>query len=151
VIRAELPGLDPDKDVEITIEDNTLVIAAERTREKVRQDPLRIPYGAFRRAMTLPTGGKVDDIKATYTDGILTVATASVGNRPRRPGRSLSPAADPGGCTRFDDPTGERRPSHDSRATRDQPAIRRRPGIVLGRLGVGSGHPVRTGRRPLSL
>lgn len=58
MIRAELPGLDPDKDVKITIEDNTLVIAAERTREKVRQDPLRIPYGAFRRAMTLPTGGE---------------------------------------------------------------------------------------------
>ena len=73
VIRAEMPGLDPDKDVKITVEDNTLVIDAERTEEKSDKNRSEFQYGAFRRAMALPAGAKVDDIKATYTDGILTV------------------------------------------------------------------------------
>lgn len=33
MIQAEMPGLDPDKDVKITVEDNTLVIDPERTEE----------------------------------------------------------------------------------------------------------------------
>lgn len=81
VIRAEMPGLDPDKDVKITVEDNTLVIDAERTEEKSDKNRSEFRYGAFRRAMALPAGAKVDDIKATYTDGILTV-TIGIGETP---------------------------------------------------------------------
>jgi len=81
VIRAEMPGLDPDKDVKITVEDNTLVIDAERTEEKSDKNRSEFQYGAFRRAMALPAGAKVDDIKATYTDGILTV-TIGIGETP---------------------------------------------------------------------
>ena len=81
MIRAEMPGLDPDKDVKITVEDNTLVIDAERTEEKSDKNRSEFQYGAFRRAMALPAGAKVDDIKATYTDGILTV-TIGIGETP---------------------------------------------------------------------
>ena len=81
VVRAEMPGLDPDKDVKITVEDNTLVIDAERTEEKSDKNRSEFRYGAFRRAMALPAGAKVDDIKATYTDGILTV-TIGIGETP---------------------------------------------------------------------
>ena len=81
MIRAEMPGLDPDKDVKITVEDNTLVIDAERTEEKSDKNRSEFRYGAFRRAMALPAGAKVDDIKATYTDGILTV-TIGIGETP---------------------------------------------------------------------
>jgi HSP20 family molecular chaperone IbpA len=81
VIRAEMPGLDPDKDVKITVEDNTLLIDAERTEEKSDKNRSEFQYGAFRRAMALPAGAKVDDIKATYTDGILTV-TIGIGETP---------------------------------------------------------------------
>jgi HSP20 family molecular chaperone IbpA len=73
VIRAELPGIDPDKDVKITIDDHTLVIDAERTEEKSDKSHSEFQYGSFRRAMSLPAGVKPDDVKATYTDGILTV------------------------------------------------------------------------------
>ena len=73
VIRAELPGVDPEKDVKITVEDNTLVISAERTEEKSDKTRSEFQYGAFRRAMSLPAGAKAEDVKATYTDGILTV------------------------------------------------------------------------------
>lgn len=76
VIKAEMPGIDPDKDVKITVEDNKLVIDAERTEDKSDKTHSEFRYGSFRRTMSLPTGAKVDDVKATYSDGILTVAIA---------------------------------------------------------------------------
>lgn len=73
VIRAELPGIDPDKDVKITVDDHTLVIDAERSEEKSDTTRSEFQYGSFHRAMPLPAGVKPGDVKATYTDGILTV------------------------------------------------------------------------------
>ena len=81
VIRAELPGIDPDKEVKITVDDHTLVIDAERTEQKSDKTHSEFQYGAFRRVLALPAGVKPDDIKATYTDGILTV-TIGVGQAP---------------------------------------------------------------------
>jgi HSP20 family protein len=77
VIRAELPGIDPDKDVEITVADGVLDLRAhreERTEDK-RPDGYRseFHYGSFRRAIRLPKGMKEEDVKATYKDGILEV------------------------------------------------------------------------------
>ena len=74
VIRAELPGIDPDKDVKITVDDHTLVIDAERTEESTDKTRSEFQYGSFHRAMSLPAGVKTGDVTATYTDGILTVA-----------------------------------------------------------------------------
>ena len=34
VVRAELPGIDPDKDVEVTVDEGVLTISAERTEEE---------------------------------------------------------------------------------------------------------------------
>jgi HSP20 family molecular chaperone IbpA len=73
VIRAELPGIDPDKDVKITVDDHTLVIDAERSEEKSDKTRSEFQYGSFHRAMSLPAGVKPGDVTATYTDGILTV------------------------------------------------------------------------------
>jgi HSP20 family protein len=36
VVRAELPGIDPEKDVEITVVDGVLTVKAERREEKRR-------------------------------------------------------------------------------------------------------------------
>jgi HSP20 family protein len=73
VIRAELPGINPDNDVKITVDDHTLVIDAERSEEKADKTHTEFQYGSFHRAMSLPAGVKPDDVTATYTDGILTV------------------------------------------------------------------------------
>ena len=44
VVRAELPGLDPDKDVELTVVDGMLRIKAERKAEETTEDKvLRAP------------------------------------------------------------------------------------------------------------
>ena len=79
VVRAEMPGVDPDKDVEITVGDGYLRIRAERVEKEEHKDKGRFRsefrYGSFSRSLPLPDGVKEDDIKATYSDGVLEVRT----------------------------------------------------------------------------
>ena len=75
-IVAELPGLDK-KDVAITIENQVLTIAGERSFEKETKDEIchRIErsYGSFSRSFTLPTNLKTDKVEAKFDNGVLTV------------------------------------------------------------------------------
>ena len=77
VIRAELAGIDPEKDVEITVQDGMLQIAAQRRVEEKTEDKgytrHELRYGSFKRALPLPDGALESDITATYTDGILEI------------------------------------------------------------------------------
>lgn len=79
VVRAEMPGVDPDKDVEITIADGYLNIRAERQEKEEQRDKgsyrSEFRYGSFSRSVLLPEGTKEEDIKASYTDGVLEVRT----------------------------------------------------------------------------
>lgn len=77
VIRAELPGIDPDDDVEITVSDHQLHLRAER-KSSTKEDDVKgwrseFRYGSFERTMALPPTATDKDVKATYTDGILEV------------------------------------------------------------------------------
>ena len=74
VVRAELAGIDPAKDAEITVGAGFLTIRAERheTVEGTHRSEFR--YGAFSRTLSLPGDANPDDVTATYTDGILTVS-----------------------------------------------------------------------------
>jgi HSP20 family protein len=76
-IRAEIPGIDPDKDVDITVEGDVLRIRAERRSEKKEGTQGRtrseFHYGSFERRVRVPSGVGIDDIKATYKDGVLQV------------------------------------------------------------------------------
>jgi len=76
LLRAELPGIDPAKDVEITVQDGELVIKAERSEKKEAKGRSEFCYGSFTRSVTLPAGANEEDIKATYDNGILTVDVA---------------------------------------------------------------------------
>ena len=77
VIRAELPGIDPERDVELTVADGMLRINAERRIEDRTEDKgyLRheLRYGSMSRTLPLPDGVNESDIKATYKDGILEI------------------------------------------------------------------------------
>lgn len=72
-LRAELPGVDPAKDVDISVREGQLTIKAERTERKEEGTRSEFHYGSFYRSIPLPVGAKEDDIDASYTDGILTV------------------------------------------------------------------------------
>jgi HSP20 family protein len=77
VIRAETPGVDPDKDVEITIDNDVLTLAVERRKEETTKSNCgyrsEFRYGSFHRSVALPKGTSAKDVKATYHDGILEV------------------------------------------------------------------------------
>lgn len=73
LVRAELPGIDPNKDVEIIVRDGMLTIKAERETREESDARSEFAYGSFVRTMTLPAGYIEDEVKATYEQGILTV------------------------------------------------------------------------------
>jgi HSP20 family protein len=77
IVRAELPGLDPEKDVEITVAGDILRVRAKREEksETTRTGGYRseFRYGSFERDIALPQGVDATSVEATYTDGILTV------------------------------------------------------------------------------
>src|SRR5258708_12364189 len=77
VIRAELPGLDPDQDIEVTVDDRTLMIHAERREEeKKKKKPHRseFRYGSLTRSVRLPPKADAKDVTARYEKGILEVS-----------------------------------------------------------------------------
>jgi HSP20 family protein len=77
VIRAELPGIDPDRDVQLTVSQGALRIDAERRVEQETEDKgyirHELRYGRFTRTLPLPEGATESDITATYRDGILEI------------------------------------------------------------------------------
>ncbi len=77
VIRADLPGIDPDKDVAVTVSDGVLHIDAERRTEEEREEKgyvrHEVHYGSLSRSLPLPAGVTEADITAAYRDGVLEV------------------------------------------------------------------------------
>jgi HSP20 family protein len=74
VVRAELPGIDPAKDVEVTVGAGYLTIRAERHDKTEGKHRSEFRYGSFTRSLPLPANADEDDVKATYHDGILVVS-----------------------------------------------------------------------------
>lgn len=73
-VRAEIPGVDPDKDVDITVRDGVLTIKAERSEKKEVDGRSEFAYGSFLRSVTLPSGADEEAITASYDKGILSVS-----------------------------------------------------------------------------
>ena len=76
-VRAELPGIAKD-DLHVSVKDNLLTLSGEKRQENV-DDPqtyrrVERRYGSFQRKFTLPPEVATDDIKADYTDGVLTLS-----------------------------------------------------------------------------
>lgn len=77
VIKAELPGIDPEKDVDLTVSDGILHIDAHREEETTVEDSdyvrKEMTYGAYHRDLPLPAGVTEGDVTASYKDGILEI------------------------------------------------------------------------------
>jgi HSP20 family protein len=78
VIRAELPGVDPDRDIDVAVDNGVLTISAERresSREKFgdRGFHSEFRYGSFVRQVRLPAGTSPEVVSATYKDGVLEI------------------------------------------------------------------------------
>ena len=74
VIRAELPGLDPDKDIEVTVDGRILTIRAERRHETTGSYRSEFRYGSLARAVRLPARVDAADVTARYDKGVLEVS-----------------------------------------------------------------------------
>lgn len=93
VIRADIPGIDPDKDVEVTLSDGILRIEAERKQEEKteKKDFYRheLRYGSFTRELPMPEGASDDDVTAVYKDGVLEVRVRVTEPAPEAPAKKI--------------------------------------------------------------
>jgi HSP20 family protein len=77
VIRAELPGIDPEQDVDLSVTEGMLRIHAQRRVEEKTEDKgytrHELRYGTFTRTLPMPEGATENDISASYKDGMLEI------------------------------------------------------------------------------
>ena len=89
MVQLDLPGIDPEKDVQVTLQDGVLCITGER-RETGGGDGgyyrREWHYGAFERGFTLPEGAPGEGITPSYREGVLEVVVPKAIERaePRR-------------------------------------------------------------------
>jgi HSP20 family protein len=76
ILRAEVPDINPE-DLDISITDDTLRIRGEKRQERVEEEGgikrTERRYGSFSRTLQLPCRIDLDDVKATYREGILNI------------------------------------------------------------------------------
>lgn len=77
VTKMDLPGMKKE-DVKVEITDGQLAISGERKTEAEEKGEqfyrCERDYGSFFRSVPLPEGTNTDDVKATFTDGVLEVS-----------------------------------------------------------------------------
>jgi HSP20 family protein len=77
IVTAELPGLKKEE-VKVEMVDNLLVIEGERKKENKEDHEgyhrYERSYGAFYRAIQLPVGVKMDEVKAELENGLLKIS-----------------------------------------------------------------------------
>ena len=74
VIRADLPGLDSDNDIEVLVDGRTLTIQAERHQEDSGPSRSEFRYGLLSRTIRLPAKVDAQDVTARYERGVLEVS-----------------------------------------------------------------------------
>jgi HSP20 family protein len=77
VTRIDLPGVKKE-DVKVEVTDGYLALSGERKIEKEEKKDnvyrTEREHGSFYRAVPLPEGVKLEDVKATFADGVLEVS-----------------------------------------------------------------------------
>lgn len=77
VTRVELPGMKKE-DVSVEVTDGQLTVSGERKHESEESKGgvyrSEREYGSFYRAVPLPEGVTLDEVKATFADGVLEVS-----------------------------------------------------------------------------
>jgi HSP20 family protein len=74
VLKLEVPGIE-EKDLDVSVENNTLTVKGERKMEKEEKEEnfhrIERRYGSFFRAFTLPPTVDTENIGAHYAAGVL--------------------------------------------------------------------------------
>jgi HSP20 family molecular chaperone IbpA len=82
LVRAELPGLEPGKDIQVTIDEGLLTISAERRELEHTRGRSEFRYGILQRSVRLPAVADTEHITAKYDNGILEVTVPLSGPEP---------------------------------------------------------------------
>ena len=82
VVRAEIAGIDPEKDLEVLAGAGYLSIRAVRSGQVEGKHRSEFRYGSFTRTIELPPGADPDSVTADYAGGILTIRVAIKGEEP---------------------------------------------------------------------
>ena len=76
-VRLELPGIDPDADVDIEVDNGVLHVSGERKSEQKTEENgwfrREMTYGRFDRRVSLPEGVDAEGVQASYNAGILDI------------------------------------------------------------------------------
>ncbi|MFI2363077.1 Hsp20/alpha crystallin family protein [Promicromonospora sp. NPDC019610] len=75
VLAMDLPGVDPGT-IDVSVEDRTLTIRAERTQRSGDDTQWLVrerPTGTFARQLTVGRGLSLDQLSASYADGVLSL------------------------------------------------------------------------------
>ncbi|MER5281159.1 Hsp20/alpha crystallin family protein [Streptomyces sp. NPDC002809] len=76
VLRAQLPGMEKESDIRVTVDDNLITVHADHAESREEKEHSEFRYGSFRRTVRLPGTIRPDKVDASYTDGVLTVRAA---------------------------------------------------------------------------
>jgi HSP20 family protein len=82
LIRAELPGCDPQKDIQVGVEQGLLTIKCEREEQRQEHDRTEFRYGALQRVIRLPGNAVDNKIAAKYDKGVLEVKIPLAEHKP---------------------------------------------------------------------
>ena len=78
-LKIDVPGID-EKDIDVSIENNTLTVRGERTLEKEEKEEnfqrVERQYGSFTRSFTLPNSVDLEQVSADYNKGVLKIRLA---------------------------------------------------------------------------
>jgi HSP20 family protein len=88
VLRAELPGLKPDKDIKVTVENGVLTVHAERREQEHVRGRSEFRYGLLQRSIRLPASADTEHVTARYHSGVLEVAVPLTA--PQSSGRQIT-------------------------------------------------------------
>lgn len=76
IVKADLPGIDK-KDIKLNLDRDILTISGESKKEKEEKKKgyyySERSYGSVQRSIRVPENTKLEEIKASYKDGVLTV------------------------------------------------------------------------------
>lgn len=88
VVRAEIPGVDPEKDIDVSVANGLVSIRAKRTEDKHDKAHSEFHYGRLVRMVPLPTTATGETATAKYANGILEISF-TIGE-PRQAGRHIA-------------------------------------------------------------
>jgi len=73
VFRMEVPGIDPARDLTVSVQTGILSVRALRRDEPEVKHDSEFRYGTYARHVALPLGANVRDVSASCRNGILTI------------------------------------------------------------------------------